>query len=64
MFLPISFETLTSTGFLKGVTVDKIKIDDKLSFENVLLGLTNQPFALEETNLILHSSYQKELQKN
>lgn len=60
-FIIIPFETLSSTGFLKGIVVSKIVIDDIYTFDKVLIGVSKNPFHLDEAEVILHSNFKNNL---
>ncbi len=55
-FLPISFETLSSNGFLKGIVVDKMVVDDTYVVWNALIGVSKNSFSLEGAEVILHGN--------
>jgi len=56
-FIIIPFKTLASSGFVKGVIVPKMIIDEKYIFEDVLIGLSNHSFSLEGADVILHANF-------
>lgn len=60
-FIMIPFKTLASSGFVKGIIAEKLIIDDKYIFEDVLIGLSNHSFSLEEADVILHGNFKNKL---
>lgn len=60
-FIMIPFETLSSTGFLKGILVSKVVVDGKYTFHNVLIGVSKNTFHLDDAEVILHSNFKKYL---
>lgn len=60
-FILIPFHTLAAVGFVKGIVVDKIIVDHKYVFENILIGLSREAFSLENADIILHGNFKSKL---
>lgn len=60
-FLPIPFQTMSGSGFLKGIIVDKMIIDQQYAFENVVVGVSSKPFYLDDAEVILHGNFKNRL---
>ena len=59
-YIFIPYNTLSSSGLLKGVVVEELVIDDKI-FYNQLIGVSDNKFNLDSCNMILHSSYKRHI---
>lgn len=60
-YLIIPFTTLTSKGILKGKIAKKIIIDDKYVFNDIVIGITNQEFTLDDSKVILHANFKNKI---
>lgn len=60
-YLLIPFNTLNDKGILKGKVAKKIIIDDKYVFNDVVVGITNNKFSLDESDVILHANYKNRI---
>lgn len=56
-FIYIPYNTLSEEGILKGIIVDYMIIDNIYKYDNVVIGLTDNRFILDESDIILNSSY-------
>lgn len=56
-FLVIPYRTLQGSGIVRGVVFDQMIIDGEQTFSSVLIGFSNQPFGLEDTQMILHAKF-------
>jgi len=59
-YIFIPYNTLSSSGLLKGVVVEELVIGDKV-FYNQLIGVSDNKFNLDSCNMILHSSYKRHI---
>ena len=50
----VPYQTLEHTGIIKCFTIKSILIDNTTEINNVLIGISNDPFKLEDANMILH----------
>lgn len=55
--LLVPYSSLNHHGLLKCLRCSKIVLDEKTSYENILVGLSEKPFHLEGVDLILNQDY-------
>lgn len=60
-FIMIPFKTLASHSFVKGIIVEKMIVDGKYVFEDVLIGLARESFSLDHAEIILHGNFKNKL---
>lgn len=50
----VPYKTLNNNSLLKCIKVDKLIIDNKYIIENALIGISNEPFKINDTDIILN----------
>ena len=54
-FIPVEYQTINSSGFVRGVVFDKMIIDDKYEIDAPFIGFLNQKFFLDDARIILNN---------
>ena len=54
-FLPVEYQTINSSGFVRGVVFDKMIIDEKYEITKPFIGFLNKKFYLDDASLILNN---------
>lgn len=54
-FLPVEYQTINSSGFVRGVIFDQMIVDEKYVIDAPFIGFLNQKFFLDDASLILNN---------
>lgn len=52
----VPFKTLNNEGLIKCIKIDKLIIDNKYIIKDAIIGISNEPFKINDSELILHSN--------
>ena len=61
-FLPVEYQTINSSGFVRGVLFDKMIIDDKIEIEKPFVGFLSREFYLDDASMILNNQISSSLE--
>lgn len=54
-YIMVPYKTLNNTSLLRCIKIDKLVLDNKKIISNVLIGLSNEKFYIDEVDMILHN---------
>jgi len=60
-FLPVEYQTINSSGFVRGVVFDKMIVDEHYEMDAPFIGFLSQKFYLDDASMILNNQISSSL---